>query len=510
MRTPICLLVVVVIAGALCCGSAQAGQGSTWVTGWEAPPVDADGNGFADQTLRLIVTPHASGTRARVVLSNLFGSGPVTITAATIAVRARGAAVVPGTLTPLTFGGASPVTIPAREQVMSDPAVIAVSPFKDLAISLAFGSPTGPPTKHLDALQTSYYSSAGTGDQTRSLSGSTFTEETTSRFFLTGLQVLAPAPAKTIVAAGDSITDGGMPGPDTLNENARWPDYLERRLLAAGSSLSLANAGISGNRVTQDGAVNQPVDGPSLENRFDRDVLSQPGLGGIIVSEGLNDIGLASEGPLGGLGLGSPAAEVIAGLQSVAERAHAAGVPIMVATLTPIEGSIYGNPTAEAARETVNDWIRNQHVFDGVIDFAAAIQDPSDQARLLPAYDSGDHLHPNAAGFAAMAQAVDLDALRRLAGEQPQTASTALPKISLRRTGGCTAPQLAVHVRSGARDRVERLTVRIDGQRRYERRLDRRSARIHIAAVPRRPFDATVIVATDAGTSSRMRRFGRC
>jgi lysophospholipase L1-like esterase len=434
----------------------------------------------------------------------------VTITAATIALQAGGAALVPGTVRPLTFGGSAAVTIPAREQVVSDPAVIRVSPFKDLAVSLAFGSATGPPTKHPNALQTSYYSPAGTGDQTQSLNGSIFTGETTSWFFLTAVQVLAPAKAKTIVAAGDSITDGGPPGPDTVNQNARWPDYLERRLLAGGSSLSVANAGIGGNQLTQDGSANQPVGGPSLENRFDRDVLSQPGLGGIIVSEGLNDIGLASEGVLGRLGLESPAGEVIAGLQSIAERAHAAGVSILVTTLTPIQGSIYDNPTAEAARETVNDWIRGQHVFDGVIDFAAAVQDPSDQARLLPAYDSGDHLHPNAAGFAAMAQAIDLETLWRLAGGGPQTQSAATARISLRRSGGCTAPQLSVNVRTGAGDRVERLTVRIDGQRRYGRRLNRRSARIRITPVPRMPFDATVIVATAAGTRSRMRRFGRC
>jgi lysophospholipase L1-like esterase len=496
---------------ALCTGGAQAGQAAGWVTGWEAPPVDANGSGFSAQTLRLIVTPHASGTRARVVLSNLFGSGPVTITAATIARRASGAALVPGTVAQLTFGGRPAITIPAGQQATSDPATITVSPFQDLAVSLAFGPPTGPPTNHFNGLQTSYVSAVGSGDQTGSVDGSPFAATTTGRFFLTAVQVLAPAPAKTLVAVGDSIADGGLSEPDTLDKNARWPDYLERRLLGTGSALSIANAAITGNSVTLDGPANQAVGGPSLEHRFDRDVLAQPGLGGIIVSEGINDIGLATDNLPAQLGLGaSPAGALIAGLQSIAERAHAAGVPVMIGTLTPIQGSFYDNQLAESARNTVNAWIRNQHVFDGVIDFAAAVQDPSDPGRLLPAYDSGDHLHPNAAGFAAMAQAIDLDGLRRLVGDQGVSTTPATAKISWRRAGGCKSPRLILAVRVGGPARLRWVAVRIDGDRRHEHRLDRSSVLIAINAVPRRPFDATAIVATSAGISHRKSRFGHC
>lgn len=376
------------------------------MTGWEAPAVTASGPGFSNRTLRLIITPHAAGTKARIVLSNVFGSAPVTITAATIARRAHGVALAAGTVTPLRFRGRPSVTIPPHQQVLSDPAAISVAPFQDLAVSLAFRSYTGPPTNHLNGLQTSYYSPVGTGNQTSSVSGSALTNATASRFFLTALQVFAPASEKTIVAVGDSITDGGVPGPDTLDKNARWPDFLERRLLAAGSVLAVVDAGISGNQVVKDGAPHNVVGGPSLENRLTRDALADPSLGGIIVSEGINDIGLGH----------ASAAELIAGLQSIARRAHAAGVPVFVATLTPFAGSMFGTPANEATRNRVNDWIRSQHLFNGVIDFAKAVQDPSDPARLLPADDSGDHLHPNARGFAAMAQAIDLSALRRAVG----------------------------------------------------------------------------------------------
>ncbi len=338
-------------------------HGARWVTAWEAPAVDAAGLGFSNQTLRLIVTPHTAGTQARIVLSNAFGSRAVTITAATIARRTTGPNLTAGTVRRLTFGGRGSVTIPAGQQVQSDPTTISLAPFEDIAVSLAFGAPTGPPTNHYNGLQTSYYSPVGSGDRTGSLDGTEFTEGTPSRFFLTAVEVLASASAKTVVAAGDSITDGGAPSPDTIDQNARWPDFLQRRLLTAGSSCSMADAGISGNQVTHSRPPSQLVGGPSLENRLDRDVLSQPNLGGIIVLEGLNDILLTT----------SPADNVIAGLKGIASRAHAERVPVLIGTLTPVRGGLDATPTAEAIRSSVNDWIRSQHVFDGVIDFAKVV-----------------------------------------------------------------------------------------------------------------------------------------
>lgn len=381
-------------------------HGVRWVTAWEAPAVSASPLGFRNQTLRLIVTPHVSGIQARVVLSNAFGSGPVTVTDAAIARRQSGPALIAASLKQLTFGGRRSVRIPAGREVLSDPAAISVAPFQDVAVSLAFSPYTGPPTLHLNGLQTSYYAPVGSGDQSHSLAGTELTQGTPARFFLTAVQLLAPASAKTVVAVGDSITDGGAPAPDTVNQNTRWPDFLQHRLLSAGSTCSIANAGISGNQVTHARPPSQLVGGPSLETRLSRDVLSQPNLGGIILLEGLNDILLT----------GTPADKLISGLRSIARRAHAAGVPILIGTLTPIQGGLDSSPTAEATRSSVNHWIRSQHVFDGVIDFASVVQDPSDPTRLLPAYDPGDHLHPNAKGFAAMAQAIDLKALRHRFG----------------------------------------------------------------------------------------------
>jgi lysophospholipase L1-like esterase len=422
----------------------------------------------------------------------------VTITDATIARRASGPALVPRTVKPLTFGEHASVTIAPGQEVLSDPAAITVAPFEDLAVSLAFGAPTGSPTDHFNGVQTSYYSPVGSGDQTGSLDGRALTEGTPSRFFLTAVQLLAPSPAKTIVVAGDSISEGVI-APDTVNHNARWPDFLERRLLVGGTTLSVANAAISGNEVTHDGPLNQLAGGPSLENRFEGDVLSQPSLGGIIVEEGLNDLALNT----------ASANQLIAGLQSIAQRAHAAGVPVMIATLTPIGGAFYDSPEAEGGRTTVNNWIRSQHVFDAVLDFAAAVQDPSDPAQLAPGYDSGDHLHPNAAGFYAMAQSIDLSALRQIFGDQ-QAAPTRAPTVSWHRTGGCRAARLAIAVITGGQDPLMQITVTVDRRHRYTRRLSGRAAHIYIARIPRKAFDATVIAASDSGSTRLTRRFERC
>jgi lysophospholipase L1-like esterase len=499
VRRATAVLMTLLSLGALERGPARATEGARWVTAWEAPAGGAYGPGFKNQTLRMIVTPHASGTEARVVLSNRFGAGPVTITHATIARRASGPALVPGTVKPLTFGGHESVTIVPGQEVLSDHAAITVAPFEDLAVSLAFGAPTGSPTDHFNGLQTSYYSPVGSGDQTGSLDGRALTEGTPSRFFLTAVQLLARSPAKTIVVAGDSISEGMM-SPDTVNQNARWPDFLERRLLVGGTTLSVANAAISGNEVTHDGPLNQLAGGPSLENRFEGDVLSQPSLGGIIVEEGLNDLALNT----------ASASELIAGLQSIAQRAHSAGVPVMIATLTPIGGAFYDSPEAEAGRITVNNWIRSQHVFDAVLDFAAAVQDLSDPTELAPGYDSGDHLHPNAAGLYAIAQSIDLSALRHIFGDRQVPTVATTPTVSWHRTGGCWAARLAIAVTTGGQDPLMRITVTINHRHRYTRRLRGRAAHIYIGRIPRKAFDATVIAASDSGGTRLTRRFGRC
>jgi lysophospholipase L1-like esterase len=422
MRSPIGVAVCLVALIAPC-ADARAGK-AHWVTAWECAPHGSQGaypfpppeltgtpsfpDGFSEQTLRLIVTPHAAGRKARVVLSNAFGTGSVTISAATIARRASGERVKPKSLAGLRFGERRSVTIPAGAQVISDPAAIRVAPFEDLAVSLAFAAPSGPPTYHYFGLQTSYLSPVGTGNLTRSAHGAALSETTPMRFFLAGVRVKAPAPEKTVVAVGDSITDGGIYAADTIDRNARWPDFLQRRLIAAGSGFSVANAGVSANQVTHDSGGAFFAGGPSLEHRFGRDVLAQPRLRGIVLLEGINDIGLSS----------TPADQLIGGYRRIAERAHAAGVPIMIGTLTPMSGAFYDSASAQGTRRAVNDWIRTQRVFDGTIDFARAVEDPADPTRMLPRYDSGDHLHPSAAGLEAMAKAIPLSKMRTaFAGE---------------------------------------------------------------------------------------------
>jgi len=208
------------------------------------------------------------------------------------------------------------------------------------------------------------------------------------------VEVAAPAYTLAVATFGDSITDGARSTPDLNN---RWPDVLARRLAARkGPGVAVLNAGISGNRVLGDGA------GTSALSRFDKDVLMQTGVTHVLVMEGINDIGLARSNP-------SPsAADLIAGHKQLIERAHARGLKIYGATLTPFDGAAYYSPEGEAKRQALNEWIRTSGAYDGVVDFDKATRDPAAPSKFLPAYDSGDHLHPGDAGYAAMGNAVDL------------------------------------------------------------------------------------------------------
>jgi lysophospholipase L1-like esterase len=527
-----------------CAGSAipatpagAATEGYRWVTGWQAAPADGSGMymdayptswtvsypyGFNNQSLRIVASPHATGAYARVRLSNLFGTAPITVSSASVARRAARAALVAGTLTRLTFRGANSVVIPAGQEVFSDPVAISVAPFQDLAVSLAFSGPAPAPTSHGFGLQTSFVSPIGSGDQTMSVDGAAYTASTPMRFFVTSIEVLAASPAKTVVVAGDSISDGGPYAADTADTNARWPDDLQRRLLSAGSSLSVANAAIGGNQITRDAPPTSTVGGRSLENRFDRDVLSQPNLAGIILEEGGNDIGQQSV----------TADSLIAAYQRIAQRAHAAGVPIAITTITPTAGSVYDFPAFHATRAVVNDWIRSQHVFDAVIEFAHAVEDPAYPTRVLPAFDSGDHVHPNAAGLNALAQAIDLAELRRVFRDGQATATTSsasatsvatgaapsvaarrvpLPRFSARRTGSCRNPGLSITVRAATGDRLTSFKVAIDGHRRYAHRMKGRTVRIRIGTVPAKAHRAAIrVTTTRTGTHDWSRRIAAC
>jgi lysophospholipase L1-like esterase len=300
----------------------------------------------------------------------------------------------------ITFGGKTMIVLRAGAKVASDPIAFDVPQLADLAITLYLPDTTRAWTVHPTALQTNYVSTAG--DQT---SAESFPIERTFTqwLFVAGVDVVNASATGAIVAIGNSITDGTA---STVDRNARWPNGLARRLLESKESMkAVVDAGISGNRVLS------PATGPSALARFDRDVLTQPGATHVIILEGINDLlrGTNTLNPRDEIS----ADELIFGLHQLVDRAHERGLVVIGATLTPIGGLGRGGPAAQGKVDAVNQWIRDSGVFDGVIDFNAATRDPAAPDRFLPAYDSGDHLHPSDAGYKAMSDAIDLRLFRK-------------------------------------------------------------------------------------------------
>ena len=299
----------------------------------------------------------------------------------------------------MTFGASPSVNIPPGAVVVSDPVALTVPAFADLAIDLYLPGDTAaspsPLTTHAGALQTNYVSATGNHAGAADLPGAT---TTAAWFFLSRVEVLAPPQAGAIVAFGDSITDGTR---STVNTNNRWPDHLAKRLQAQKMNIGVLNQGIAGNRVLGDGA------GVSALARFDRDVLAQAGATHVIVLESINDIGLARDNAC------PSAADIIAAHRQLIERAHARGLKIFGATLTPFEGAAYWTKEGEAKRQALNDWIRTSKAYDGVIDFDAAVRDPNAPTKLQPQFNPGDNLHLTDAGYQAMANAIDLGLFKK-------------------------------------------------------------------------------------------------
>lgn len=392
-----------------------------WVVSWTASPTDSfvptDAAGLPvpqvldDQTLRMVITPHAGGRSLRLHLSNRFGSAPLTLGPVTVGL-AHGPAAVD--LEAVTFGGRTTFTIPVGADVTSDPVGFTFAPFTPLAVSIYVPGAVHNPTKHWNANATSWYSPPGTGNLTGVASGAAFSLPTEAWLYVDGLDVQAPDTEQAIVAFGDSITDGYVAAtplsqPVSLavaDRNGRYPDDLQRRIDSAGLPLSVVNAGIGSNRLLTDG---EPLMmGLSGLQRLHEDALDQAGVTGVILLEGINDLGLPP----------SPAttAQMIAGYEQAVAMAHAAGKRIWLGTIMPASNAVFDGtltaPQSEISREQINAWIRSQRLADGVIDFDAVMRDPANPAQLNPAYSGPDHLHPNLLGYQVMADAVDLATLQ--------------------------------------------------------------------------------------------------
>jgi lysophospholipase L1-like esterase len=368
----------------------KATGGPSGVVTWAAS-ADSMGDGVAGRSYRLVVHTSVGGTGLRVRLSNAFGDRPLTLDSVYAGIQQQGAELRPGSNRRLAFGGKRSVTVPAGETVWSDPLPGRLAPATNLVVSLHSPDAGGPASGHWMAMQTSY---ATQGDHTAEESGAAWTIPTGSWFYLDAVSVHAPKGTGAVVALGDSITDGWQ---STAELNRRWPDYLARRLLKTDTAVKgVANAGISGNKVLADGP------GQSSLNRLERDVLSQPGVRTVFLFQGVNDIKAHS---------GVTAEDLIEGYREIVDRAHAAGKCVVGATVAPFKGWHEWDPAAEAVRQEVNTFIRSGGEFDAVTDFDRILRSPYDKARMLPALDGGDHIHPNDKGMQAMADAVDLNAL---------------------------------------------------------------------------------------------------
>lgn len=401
-------------------GSAENSRNSGhWVSAWSAavhaPPPFPDlppSPAFENQTIRMVVRPTIGGERVRIRFSNEFGTAALTIGAAHVAFAAKAAGIVPGSDYVLTFAGRPSVSIPPAAPVLSDPIDLRVLPFTEITVSIYLPEKTPASTVHFWGQHETYISPPG--DFSAKLDIPTPTIKM-SWYWLADVEVWAPDKTGATVTLGDSITDGVGAKQGDYSD---WPDILANRLAAEKGcpGLAVINEGIGGNRILRDGA------GVNALARLDRDVLAHPSVVNLIMLEGINDIGfphvkrrspngiMPNEMPFAGELV--TAQDLIAGLQQIIERAHQHEIRVFGATLTPYEGADYYSMDGEATRRAVNQWIRTSGAFDGVFDFDAAVRDLNHPTQFREAYHSGDHLHPSAAGFKAMADAIDLSLLR--------------------------------------------------------------------------------------------------
>ena len=389
---------------------------SAWSTAVHAPlpfPGLPPSPVFDNQTIRMVVRPTIGGDRVRIRFSNAFGTTALKIGEAHVALCSKASAIVEDSDRALTFGGGPSVTIPPGAPVLSDAIDLKVTPLSEVAVSVYLPEKTASSTVHFWAQHDSYISNPGDFTGKPDIPNPV---TKTSWYFLSDVEVWASDQTVATVAFGDSITDGVGAKQGDYSD---WPDLLADRLakVARGPSLSVVNEGIGGNRILHDGA------GVSALARLDRDVLAQPGVANLIVLESINDIGWPHMKPrlqngtvLKDLPFAHQvvsAEDLIVGLRQISDRAHQHGIRVFGATLTPYEGADYYSEDGEAEREAVNQWIRTSGAFDGVIDFDAAVRDPNHPSQFREGYHSGDHLHPSAVGYKAMADAIDLAILKK-------------------------------------------------------------------------------------------------
>ena len=372
--------------------SAVAADSAQRLATW-GPSMTIGGPNFNDQTIRMVVHSSIAGSSPRITLSNLRGTTPLAVGAVDVAVQAGMATAAAGSHHTVTFSRSRTATIAAGAEAVSDPIPMSVGAGQNLLVSVFLPKATSSATWHSDAFDTSYLSLPG--DHSRDDGDGNYVAARTSWFYLSGVDVVPTAARSTVVAFGDSITDGYN---TPTGAYQRWPDDLARRLSAAGTPRGVVDAGLGGNRVLTD--VPNIWQGISALKRFGHDALGEAGVKTVILLEGINDLHAGvntAGGPL-------TAQDLIAGYQQLIAKAHAAGVRILGGTIMPDNEPAAG----EAIRQAVNTWIRTGGAFDGVVDFDQAMADPANPHSLTPAYDSGDHLHPNATGMQAMANAVTL------------------------------------------------------------------------------------------------------
>ena len=376
-------------------------ESNAWVSTWGASPSDP-ADALNNQTIRLHVRLSLGGDRIRIRLSNRFGEGDLLVGAVHVALHGTGSGTLPGTDRVVTFSDQPSFTLAKGAQVVSDEVALTVKALQEISVSIFLPGDTGPLTIHQLGVSTTYISPPGdfTGSAVMPVDSTSL-----SRYLVSEVEVRR-ADAVAVVTLGDSITDGFA---STVDANRRWPDFLAERLRSQQMAdpnmkpVAVVDEGISGNRLLHD------IFGPNAQERLDRDVLSKSHVKWVTLLEGINDLGFP-----GSVEPNAPRVtfkQIIGAYKQIIARAHAAGLKIYGCTLTPFEGTTFAGyfaPDKEEVRVAVNSWIRNSGQFDAVIDFDKAIRDPSHPSRMLPAYDSGDHLHPNDLGYLTMANAVPL------------------------------------------------------------------------------------------------------